>query len=93
MALLMVVLPAGAALAQDAASLPRTAEECRRYAVQQANEDYMAQRRTNRETSPFAHSPSGRPDPLQQSTDQQAAVDRVGREQQLYDECVTHLPK
>jgi hypothetical protein len=89
----MVALPAGVALAQDAATPPRTAAECRRYAVQQANEDYMAQRRTNRQTSPFAHGPSGRPDPLQQSADQQAAIDRIKREQQLYDDCVARLRK
>jgi hypothetical protein len=53
----------------------------------------MAQRRTNRQTSPFAHNPSGRPDPLQQSADQQAAIDRIKREQQLYDDCVARLPK
>ncbi len=80
------------AFAQTSAPAPTTKEECRSYAARQANEDYMAQRSTNRETSPFARSPSGRPDPLQQSADQQAAIDRAKLEQRLYDDCVAKLP-
>jgi hypothetical protein len=81
------------ALAQNDLHAPKTAEECRSYANQQANEEYLAQRTTIRENSPFARSPSGRPDPLQHSANQQADIDRTGREQQLYDDCITKLPK
>jgi hypothetical protein len=74
-------------------STPGTADECRSYAAQKANEEYMSQVATNRENSPFARSPSGRPDPLQQSANQQANIDKAGRERQLYDACVAKLPK
>jgi hypothetical protein len=89
----MAALFATPLLAQSDGSAPKTPEQCRSYAAQQANEEYLSQRTTNRETSPFARSPSGMRDPLQQSADQKAAIDRTGREQQLYDDCVAKLGK
>jgi hypothetical protein len=88
--LVLLAMPV-AALAQT--ETPRTDAECRSYAGQKANEEYMSQVTNNRENSPFARSPSGRPDPLQQMNNQQANVDRAGREQQLYNDCVAKLPK
>lgn len=90
LALALSALPA-LAVAQSAA--PKTEAECRSYAAQKANEEYMSQVTINREISPFARSPSGRPDPLQQSANQQANINKAGREQQIYDDCVAKLPK
>lgn len=72
---------------------PKTADQCQSYAARQADEEYLSQRTTNREASPFARSPSGRPDPLMQSANQRADIDRAGRQQQLYNDCVAKLPK
>jgi hypothetical protein len=92
-ALLALALIAAPAVAIAQTETPRTEAECRSLASQKANEEYMSQVTTNRENSPFARSPSGRPDPLQQMNNQQANIDRAGREQQLYNDCVAKLPK
>ncbi len=80
-------------LAVAQTNAPKTADECQSYAARQANEEYLSQRAANRENSPFARSPSGRPDPLMQSANQRADIDRTGRQQRLYDDCVAKLPK
>ncbi len=90
LALALMAMPA-VAIAQS--ETPKSDAECRSYAGQKANEEYMSQVTTNRENSPFARSPSGRPDPLQQMNNQQASIDRAGREQQLYNDCVAKLGK
>ncbi len=88
-ALGMSVLPS-IAYADDA---PTTPDQCRSYAAQKANEEYMSQRTTIRQTTPFPHSERGSRDPLHQSANQQADHDRTSREQHLYNDCVAKLPK
>ena len=92
-ALLALAFIATPVIAWAQTDAPKTADGCRSYAGQKANEEYMSQVTTNRENSPFARSPSGRPDPMQQSSNQQASIDKAAREQQLYNDCVAKLPK
>lgn len=70
---------------------PRTQAECRAYAIQRSSEEFLAQDSSIRRNSPFLAGPSGMRDPWADSQRQQLAIDRAGREQQLYEACVEWL--
>jgi hypothetical protein len=70
---------------------PRTSAECRAYAIQKSNEEYLAQDSSVRRNSPFQSGPPGMRDPWADSQRQQLSIDRAGREQQLYDACLEWL--
>ena len=72
-------------------AMPKTNAECTAYAIQQSNEEFMAQDSSVRRNSPFQSGPGGTRDPFTDSQRQQLSVDRAGRERQLYDACVVRL--
>ena len=72
-------------------AMPKTSAECTAYAIQQSNEEYMAQDSSVRRNSPFQTGPGGARDPFTDSQRQQLTIDRSARQQQLYDACVAHL--
>ncbi len=70
---------------------PRTNAECTAYAIQIANEEFLARDSSVRHTSPFQSGPAGTRDPYADSQRQQLNIDRAARERQLYDACIERL--
>lgn len=70
---------------------PRTEAECRAYAIQRSNEEYLAHDSSVRRNSPFQTGPAAMPDPYTLSQRQQLAMDRSGFEQEVYDACIAWL--
>ncbi|MGE0152870.1 MAG: hypothetical protein AB7R90_09640 [Reyranellaceae bacterium] len=70
---------------------PRSETECRAFAIQRSNEEYLAQDSSVRRNAPFQSGPPGIRDPFTDSQRQDLNIDRAGREQQLYDACVEWL--
>jgi len=70
---------------------PRTEAECRAYAIQRSNEEYLAQDSSVRRNSPFQTGPAAMPDPYTLSQRQQLAMDRAGFEREVYDACIAWL--
>lgn len=69
----------------------RTPAECRAFAVQRSNEEFLAHDSSLRRTSPFQTGPAGMRDPWTDSQRQDASIDRAAREQLLYDACLEWL--
>jgi hypothetical protein len=69
----------------------RTPAECRAFAVQRSNEEFMAHDSSLRRNSPFQAGPAGMRDPWTESQRQDANIDRAIREQMLYDACLEWL--
>jgi hypothetical protein len=72
-------------------SSARTPSECRAFAVQRSNEEFLAHDSSLRRTSPFQSGPAGMRDPWTDSQRQDANIDRAVREQLLYDACLEWL--
>lgn len=72
-------------------TIERTPSECRAFAVQRSNEEYMAHDSSLRRNSPFQAGPAGMRDPWTESQRQTASIDRAVREQQLYEACLEWL--
>ena len=70
---------------------PRLPSECRAFAVQRSNEEFLAHDSSLRRTSPFQTGPTGMRDPWTDSQRQDANIDRAVREQMLYDACLEWL--
>jgi hypothetical protein len=70
---------------------PRLPSECRAYAVQRSNEEFLAHDSSLRRNSPFQSGPAGMRDPWTDSQRQDANIDRAAREQLLYDACLEWL--
>jgi hypothetical protein len=70
---------------------PRTEAECRAFALQRSNEEFLAQDSAIRRNPAFQSGPGAIRDPFSDSQRLQANIDRPGREQELYNACLAWL--
>jgi hypothetical protein len=70
---------------------PRTESECRAFALQRSNEEFLAQDSSIRRNPAFQSGPGAIRDPFSDSQRLQANIDRAGREQELYNVCLEWL--
>ena len=74
-------------------AMPDIKTQCTAYAQQTAAEEYLARDSTVRRTSPFQSGPGAPRDAYADSQRQQLAIERTGREKELYEACVARLTR
>ena len=72
-------------------AMPDIRTQCTAYAQQTAAEEYLARDSNVRHTSPFQSGPGAPRDAYADSQRQQFAIERTGREKELYEACVARL--
>lgn len=93
LAAILLAAPAASQPAPTNEAVPQTESECRAWATQKANEEYLAQDNSLRRNSPFQSGPAGTRDPFTDSQRQQLGIERSARERQLLESCIERLKR